>query len=64
MTNSQLEMAIQDLREMLNGVFNDHEQMKEQLLELRVKAGLEPVSGQEIDTQAHNTCRPVSASES
>lgn len=60
MTNSQLEMAIADVREMLAEVYNDHAEMKEKVRELRVRAGLEvaeiPVSGPEINTQSHNTC--------
>lgn len=56
MTNQQLEMAIQDVREQLNEVFNEHAVLMEQVRELRVKAGLEPVSSPEIDTHAHNTC--------
>ncbi len=56
MTNLQLEMAIQDVREQLNEVFNEHEELKEKVRELRQKAGLEPVSSPEIDTHTHNTC--------
>ncbi len=60
MTNLQLEMAIADVREQLNEVFNEHAELRTKVRQLRVLAGLEtaenPVSSPEIDTHTHNTC--------
>lgn len=52
-------MAIQDLRETVNEVFNEHTFLKDKVRELRILAGLETtesgVSGQEINTHTDKT---------
>lgn len=54
MSNAQLEAAIGDLRETLNGVYNEQEELKEKVRELRIRAGLEvaekPGSSPKSDT--------------
>lgn len=53
MNASQLTEAVQDIREMLNEVYNEHAEMKAKIHELRVIAGLEsPLKEPEIPIPA------------
>lgn len=47
MNDGQFEAALQDLREMLNEVYNAQAEMKESIRELRFKAGLSTAAKEE-----------------